>query len=109
MTARADLARRTRQRVSEVEALFQLNAFGPLRVVQGVLPAMRERGAGRPAFVSSVQGRLVVPIIGLYTASRWAMEAFAETLAVEAGHFGTEVSILQPSVSLCFSPPVTKA
>ncbi|MFC7641058.1 SDR family NAD(P)-dependent oxidoreductase [Streptosporangium lutulentum] len=32
--------------ISEVEALFQLNTFGPLRVVQGVLPAMRERGAG---------------------------------------------------------------
>lgn len=83
--------------MSEVEALFQLNAFGPLRVVQGVLPAMRERGAGRLVFVSSIQGRLVVPIIGPYAASKWAMEAFAETLAVEAGHFGVRVSILQPS------------
>ncbi|MFC8829861.1 SDR family oxidoreductase [Streptomyces sp. NPDC057137] len=83
--------------ISEVEALFQLNTFGPLRVVQGVLPAMRERSAGRLVFVSSVQGRLVVPIIGPYAASKWAMEAFAETLAVEAGHFGVKVSILQPS------------
>lgn len=82
--------------VSEVEALFQLNTFGPLRVVQGLLPAMRERGAGRLVFVSSIQGRLVVPIIGPYAASKWALEAFAETLAVEAGHFGVKVSILQP-------------
>ncbi|MFD4814848.1 SDR family NAD(P)-dependent oxidoreductase, partial [Streptomyces sp. NPDC058418] len=82
--------------ISEVEALFQLNTFGPLRVVQGVLPAMRERGAGRLVFVSSIQGRLVVPIIGPYAASKWALEAFAETLAVEAGHFGVKVSILQP-------------
>ncbi|MET9557268.1 SDR family oxidoreductase [Streptomyces sp. NPDC006645] len=82
--------------LSEVEALFQLNTFGPLRVAQGVLPAMRERGAGRLVFVSSIQGRLVVPIIGPYAASKWAMEAFAETLAVEAGHFGVKVTILQP-------------
>ncbi|MYS20263.1 NADP-dependent 3-hydroxy acid dehydrogenase YdfG [Streptomyces sp. DvalAA-14] len=83
--------------LSEVEALFRLNTFGPLRVAQGVLPAMRERGAGRLVFVSSIQGRLVVPIIGPYAASKWALEAFAETLAVEAGHFGVKVTILQPS------------
>jgi NAD(P)-dependent dehydrogenase (short-subunit alcohol dehydrogenase family) len=82
--------------LSEVEALFQLNTFGPLRMAQGLLPAMRERGAGRLVFVSSIQGRLVVPIIGPYAASKWALEAFAETLAVEAGHFGIKVSILQP-------------
>lgn len=82
--------------VSEVEALFQLNTFGALRLVQGLLPAMRERGAGRLVFVSSIQGRLVVPIIGPYAASKWALEAIAETLAVEAGHFGVKVSILQP-------------
>lgn len=83
--------------LSEVEALMQLNAIGPLRVAQGVLPAMRERGAGRLIFMSSIQGRLVVPIIGPYVASKWAMEAFAETLAVEAGHFGVKVTILQPA------------
>ncbi|WP_446038468.1 SDR family oxidoreductase [Streptomyces sp. SID1121] len=83
--------------LSKVEELFQLNTFGPLRVAQGVLPAMRERGSGRLIFVSSIQGRLVVPIIGPYAASKWAMEAFAETIAVEAGHFGIKVTILQPS------------
>lgn len=82
--------------LAEVEALFQLNTFGALRVVQGVLPAMRERGAGRLVFISSIQGRLVLPIIGPYGASKWALEAIAETLAVEAGHFGVKVSIVQP-------------
>jgi NAD(P)-dependent dehydrogenase (short-subunit alcohol dehydrogenase family) len=82
--------------LSEVEALFQLNTLGPLRVVQGVLPAMRERGAGRLVFISSIQGRLVLPIIGPYAASKWALEAIAETLAVETGHFGVKVSVIQP-------------
>ncbi|MFJ5990591.1 SDR family oxidoreductase [Lentzea sp. NPDC092896] len=82
--------------ISEVENLFQLNTFGALRVAQAVLPAMRERGSGRLVFVSSVQGRVVLPIIAPYGASKWALEAIAEGLALEAGHFGVKVSIVQP-------------
>ncbi|MEU3983740.1 SDR family oxidoreductase [Streptomyces sp. NPDC026672] len=82
--------------LSEVESLFQLNTLGALRVAQGVLPQMRKRGAGRLVFVSSIQGRLVLPIIAPYGASKWALEAIAEGLALEAGHFGVKVSIVQP-------------
>jgi NAD(P)-dependent dehydrogenase (short-subunit alcohol dehydrogenase family) len=82
--------------LSEIERLFQLNTFGALRVAQSVLPAMRKRGAGRLVFVSSIQGRLVLPLIGPYAASKWALEALAETLAIETGHFGIKVSIVQP-------------
>lgn len=82
--------------LAEVERLFRLNTLGALRVAQAVLPAMRERGAGRLLFVSSIQGRLVLPMIGPYAASKWALEALAETLAIEAGHFGVKVSIVQP-------------
>ncbi|MEU6345865.1 SDR family oxidoreductase [Streptomyces sp. NPDC046977] len=82
--------------LAEVERLYQLNALGALRVAQGVLPAMRERRSGRLVFVSSIQGRLVLPIIGPYGASKWALEAMAETLAIETGHFGVKVSIVQP-------------
>ena len=84
--------------ISELEALFQLNTFGPLRVVQGLLPAMRERGSGRLVFISSIQGRLVLPIVGPYGASKWALEAIAETLAIETGHFGVKVSVVQPGI-----------
>src|ERR1700754_2329883 len=82
--------------LSEVERLFQLNTLGALRVAQGVLPAMRARGAGRIVFISSIQGRLVLPMIGPYGASKWALEAIAETLAIETRHFGIKVSIVQP-------------
>jgi NAD(P)-dependent dehydrogenase (short-subunit alcohol dehydrogenase family) len=82
--------------LAEVERLYQLNTLGALRVAQGVLPAMRKRGSGRLVFVSSIQGRLVLPIIGSYGASKWALEAIAEGLAIETGHFGIEVSIVQP-------------
>lgn len=84
--------------IPEVERLFQLNTLGALRVAQGVLPAMRARGSGRLVFVSSIQGRLVLPMIGPYSASKWALEALAETLAIETRHFGVKVSIVQPGV-----------
>ncbi len=82
--------------LAEVERLFQLNTLGALRVTQAVLPAMRMRGAGRLVFVSSIQGRLVLPMVGPYGASKWALEALAETLAIETGHFGIKVAIVQP-------------
>jgi len=82
--------------LSEVDRLFQLNTLGALRVAQGVLGAMHQRGSGRLVFVSSIQGRLVLPIIGPYGASKWALEALAETLAIETRHFGIKVSLVQP-------------
>jgi NAD(P)-dependent dehydrogenase (short-subunit alcohol dehydrogenase family) len=82
--------------IAEVGQLFELNTFGALRVAQAVLPAMRERGAGRLIFVSSIQGRIAIPLIGPYAASKWALEAIAETLAIETRHFGVSVSVLQP-------------
>jgi NADP-dependent 3-hydroxy acid dehydrogenase YdfG len=82
--------------LAEVERIYQLNTIGALRVTQGVLPAMRERGSGRLVFVSSIQGRLVLPVIGAYGASKWALEAIAETLAIETRPFGVKVSIVQP-------------
>ncbi|WP_372666830.1 SDR family oxidoreductase [Amycolatopsis kentuckyensis] len=82
--------------LDEVDRLFRLNTLGALRIAQAVLPAMRVRGSGHLVFVSSIQGRLVLPIIGPYAASKWALEAIAETLAVETRHFGVKVSIVQP-------------
>jgi short-subunit dehydrogenase len=73
------------------------NTVGALRVVQAVLPAMRERGRGRLLFMSSILGRLTSPTRGAYAATKWALEALVETLALEVGHFGVEVALLQPS------------
>lgn len=84
--------------VAEVARLYDLNTLGPLRVVQAALPGMRERGSGHLVFLSSIQGRMVLPIIGAYDMSKWALEAMAEVLAIEAGHFGVRVSVIQPGV-----------
>jgi len=82
--------------VVEVQRLFDLNTFGALRVAQAVLPGMRERGTGKLIFISSIQGRVAIPLIGPYAASKWALEAIAETLAIEAAHFGISVQLLEP-------------
>src|SRR5229473_534550 len=82
--------------LTEVSRLFQLNTVGALRVAQAVLPGMRARGRGRLLFVSSVTGRVVVPLGGAYAASKWALEALAEAIAIEAGHFGVKVTLLEP-------------
>jgi NADP-dependent 3-hydroxy acid dehydrogenase YdfG len=83
--------------VAELQRLFELNTFGALRVAQAVMPGMRERGSGKLIFISSIQGRIAIPLIGPYSASKWALEAIAETLAIEAAHFGISVQILQPA------------
>lgn len=82
--------------VDEFERLLRQNTVGALRVAQAVLPAMRERGSGRLLFVSSVLGRITLPASGAYAATKWALEALAETLALEVGHFGVDVALLEP-------------
>jgi NADP-dependent 3-hydroxy acid dehydrogenase YdfG len=83
--------------VAEVHRLFDLNTLGALRVAQAVMPGMRQRGHGKLIFISSIQGRVAIPLIGPYAASKWALEAIAETLAIEAAHFGITVQLLEPA------------
>jgi NAD(P)-dependent dehydrogenase (short-subunit alcohol dehydrogenase family) len=82
--------------IPEIERLFALNTFGAIRVTQAVLPQMRNRGKGRLLFLSSTSGRTVVPGNAAYAASKWALEAFAEALALELAGFGIDVSLAQP-------------
>ena len=82
--------------IAEIERLYAQNTAGAIRVAQAVLPQMRERQNGRLLFVSSASGRTVRPGGGAYAASKWALEAFAETLAIELSGFGIDVSIAEP-------------
>ena len=82
--------------VAEIERLYAENTAGAIRVTQAILPKMRERHEGRLVYVSSTSGRTVLPGIGAYTATKWALEAFAETLGIELGGFGSDVCIAEP-------------
>jgi NAD(P)-dependent dehydrogenase (short-subunit alcohol dehydrogenase family) len=81
---------------ASVEQQFATNVVGPLRVNRAFLPAMRERKTGLIVYVSSVAGRLVIPFGGVYAASKWALEALAETSSYELAPFGIDVAIVQP-------------
>ena len=75
---------------------FAVNVVGPVRVSRAFLPSMRARKSGLVMFVSSVVGRIAMPYTGVYTASKWALEALAESLSYELRPCGVDVSIVQP-------------
>jgi NAD(P)-dependent dehydrogenase (short-subunit alcohol dehydrogenase family) len=79
-----------------VEQVLVTNVLGPLRVMQAVLPTMRERGAGRILNISSPAGRFAPPLEGVLSASKAALEMLSEAVRFEAGHFGVQVTIVQP-------------
>ena len=82
--------------VADLEDQFQTNVSGPFRLITSVLPGMRQRGSGVIVNVSSVAGVVAAPLNGLYSASKWALEALSETLHFEVGHFGIRVHLIEP-------------
>ena len=82
---------------TEAAALFDTNVLGLLRTTQAVLPHMRARRRGRIVNVSSVLGFLPAPYMGLYSASKHAVEGLSETLDHEVRQFGIRVTLVQPT------------
>jgi NAD(P)-dependent dehydrogenase (short-subunit alcohol dehydrogenase family) len=76
------------------ERLFRTNLFGPVRLTKELLPAMRAAGRGRVVVVSSQGGIRGMPSISAYSASKGALERWAEALAAEIAPFGLGVTIL---------------
>ncbi len=82
--------------IDQVQNMFDVNVFGVLRMNRAVLPHMRKAAEGQIIFVSSGLGRLVIPFLGPYTASKFALEALAETASYELETLGISTTILQP-------------
>jgi NAD(P)-dependent dehydrogenase (short-subunit alcohol dehydrogenase family) len=77
---------------------LEVNLIAPARLVQLVLPGMRERGRGTIVNVSSIGGEIALPFGAWYYASKHAMEAFSDTLRMEVAPFGIDVVIIQPGI-----------
>ena len=86
------------EELSEREAREQIetNLFGALWVTQAALPFLRERGAGHFLQVSSIGGISAFPGIGMYHASKWALEGISQALAQEVALFGIHVTLIEP-------------
>lgn len=82
--------------LEQAKQLFETNFFGPLRVNRAVLPHMRDRRSGLLIHMSSVAGRVVAPSMGLYCATKFALEAVAETLRYEASQLGIDSITVEP-------------
>lgn len=87
------------EEVSEEDARKQMevNFFGLLWVTQAVLPIMRAQKSGHIIQVSSLLGIVTVPTLGIYNASKFAVEGLTETLASEVKEFGIHVSLIEPN------------
>lgn len=86
------------EEVSEAQAREQIetNVFGALWVTKAVVPIMREQRSGHIIQISSTAGVLANANLGLYHASKWALEGFSQALAVEMKEFGVKVTIVEP-------------
>ena len=85
--------------INDMEAtqlIFDTNLYGYLRMARAALPKMRAAGEGLIFNVSSQLGRILLPNLGMYCATKFGVEAMFETMAYELAPFGVEVTIIQP-------------
>jgi NAD(P)-dependent dehydrogenase (short-subunit alcohol dehydrogenase family) len=86
------------EELSEAEARDQIetNLFGALWVTQAALPYLREQGSGHFLQVSSIGGISAFAGMGMYHASKWALEGISQSLALEVAGFGVKVTVIEP-------------
>jgi len=82
--------------VEDARDQFNVNVHGPHRLVRAALPYMREQGDGTVVNMSSVLGRVSLPGVGTYSASKAALEALSDALRVEVAPFGVDVVLVEP-------------
>jgi len=84
--------------IEEMKAQFETNFFGVIRVTQLVLPIMRKQKSGTIVNVSSVGGRIGLPVLSAYHSTKFALEGLSESMSYELESFGIRVVIIEPGV-----------
>jgi short-subunit dehydrogenase len=82
--------------IDEVRNQYETNVFGVLRMVKSVAPVMRQQKSGLIINVSSIAGLLSLPLNGVYSSSKFALESLTEALRLELSHFNIKVSLVEP-------------
>jgi NAD(P)-dependent dehydrogenase (short-subunit alcohol dehydrogenase family) len=81
---------------AEMTRLFEVNVFGPARLIRAVLPRLRAQRAGHIINITSIAGRAPMPGSALYAATKFAMEGLSESLSQEVSHLGIKVTAVAP-------------
>jgi NAD(P)-dependent dehydrogenase (short-subunit alcohol dehydrogenase family) len=79
-----------------VRAQLEVNLIAPARIARLVLPTMRRRRSGRIVNISSISGRITLPLVGWYAASKHGLEAITDALRIEVARFGVRVVLIEP-------------
>ncbi|MFQ6615104.1 MAG: SDR family NAD(P)-dependent oxidoreductase, partial [Fidelibacterota bacterium] len=82
--------------VEEAKEQFETNFFGVHLVNRIVLPYLRDQGHGRIILIGSIGGRIGLPFQGMYSATKFALEGYAEALSMEVKEWGVEVLLVEP-------------
>jgi NAD(P)-dependent dehydrogenase (short-subunit alcohol dehydrogenase family) len=82
--------------LEQVRQQFETNVFSVLRVNRAALPQMREQGSGLLLQIGSIAGRLALPFLGLYGATKFALEGLTESYRDELAPFGIDAAIIEP-------------
>jgi NAD(P)-dependent dehydrogenase (short-subunit alcohol dehydrogenase family) len=87
-----------------LRSMFEVNVFGVARMLRAVAPAMRRQGSGAIVNISSLAGRMSMPVNGAYSASKFAVEALSDAARQELAAFGVRVILVEPgSIGTGFS------
>ncbi|WP_122223556.1 oxidoreductase [Pseudomonas syringae group genomosp. 3] len=82
--------------IAQVQALFDVNLYGVIRMTNAVLPSMRQNGQGRIINIGSILGLIPAPYSSHYSAVKHALEGYSESLDHEVRAFGIRVSVVEP-------------
>jgi NAD(P)-dependent dehydrogenase (short-subunit alcohol dehydrogenase family) len=82
--------------IEDAKAQFETNFWGAVRVTRAALPRLRDQGGGHVVLMSSIGGILGIPYQAFYSASKFALEGYAESLAYEVAPFNIHVTLIEP-------------
>jgi short-subunit dehydrogenase len=82
--------------MNEIKAQFETNFFGAVRVMQAVLPIMRRQATGKIVNITSMGGRISIPLSSSYHGSKFALEGVSESIQYELEPFGIKVILIEP-------------
>jgi NADP-dependent 3-hydroxy acid dehydrogenase YdfG len=80
----------------KIRQMYDVNVFGLLHMIREVVPHMRQQGAGRIINISSIVGKLVLPVNGTYASTKFSVEALSNALRLELAPFGIQVVLVEP-------------